>query len=210
MSITLRKIMRRIPTTRIPTVTRISLNRMLIPYLKRLPAGNILDIGSSSAPYRRYIPRSTYVTMDINAASGADIIADIHDEDWRQPYLEHFDAVIITEVLEHLHDPKCAIGAIHDVLKPGGECILTTRFMYPYHANPKDYYRYTHDSLALLFEGFSDVDISHHGNAVQLWWLIMSAGHVRGAIFNLLNPLFARIDFNKTDWPFGYLVRAVK
>ena len=95
------------------------------------------------------------------------------------------------------------------MLKPGGVCIITTRFIHPYHPTPEDYYRFTWDSLNDIFSGFSQVRIVHHGNTIQSVWAILCTGRKR-AFLNVLNPLIARIRSKKTVNPCGFLVFAVK
>ncbi len=57
------------------------------------------------------------------------------------------DAVLLLEVLEHLPDPRAALGEIARVLKPGGTLLLTMPFPYPVHDAPHDYQRYTPHGL---------------------------------------------------------------
>jgi hypothetical protein len=45
------------------------------------------------------------------------------------------------------------------VLHPGGRLILTTRFVFPIHDAPQDYYRFTRYGLAHLCRSFAEVSI---------------------------------------------------
>jgi len=195
-----------IPTSRIYSVTRISLDMELKRQFARLSPGIVLDAGSRDSPYRRFIPHTKYLRLDIDKRSEPDICCDLHNIDWEADY---FDTVIMTEVLEHLYDPQKAIDNIHRILKPNGVCILSTRFMFPYHPDPKDYYRFTQDSLSYLFRNFRRTEIHHHGNRVQVMWQTINIGKVN-AFLNVLNPLFARIMSKKTNFPSGFIVYAEK
>jgi len=195
-----------IPTSRIRSVTEISRDMELKRQFARLRPGIVLDAGSRDSPYKRFIPHTKYLRLDIDKSSEPDICCDLHDIDWEADY---FDTVIITEVLEHLYDPQKAIDNIHRVLKPNGVCILSTRFMFPYHPDPKDYYRFTQDSLSYLFRNFRRAEIHHHGNRVQVMWQTINIGKVN-AFLNVLNPLFARIMSKNTNFPSGFIVYAEK
>lgn len=122
-----------------------------------------LDIGSGHGPYRKYFPNR--VSVDIEPGPGVDVVADAHD-------LSHFsdglfDVVLATEVLEHLHTPQRAIDEMHRVLTPGGSVILTTRFIFPLHNIPGDYWRFTRYGLAHLFRNFKHVEIIEEGNTLE-------------------------------------------
>ena len=62
-------------------------------------------------------------------------------------------------------------------LAKGGICILSTRFIYRYHPDPYDYFRFTRDSLNILFDEFDTVEIYEHGNKIQALWLIYTGMH---------------------------------
>ena len=199
-------VFRLIPTSRIKTVTRLSLDRALRKAFASLKPGVVLDVGSSLSPYKKFIPATEYLRLDVNENTKPDLCCDLHDIQWKSDY---FDTVIATEVLEHLCDPQRAVDEIRRVLKPGGVCILSTRFMYPYHPDPGDFYRFTRDSLSHLFRNFRRVEIVHHGNRIQVLWQMINMGDTR-VILNIFNPLIARIHFKKTKFPSGFVVYAVK
>lgn len=191
-----------------PSVTRITLERELAKQfakLKHRGGGTVLDVGAKYAPYVEDIAASTYVTLDIDAACNPDICCNLHDVQWESAF---FDTVIATEVLEHLYDPQQAIREMHRLLKPGGVCLLSTRFIYEYHADPNDYFRFTQDGLAHLFRDFSRVDIYPHGNRWQALWQLFSGSKRTLGLLSWLNPLVARIRQKHTRCPLGFVVWA--
>jgi SAM-dependent methyltransferase len=63
-----------------------------------------------------------------------------------------FDLVLMTEVLEHLEHPERVLTEAVRVLKPGGRLIATMPFLFPIHADPYDFQRWTPQKLTLAFE----------------------------------------------------------
>lgn len=53
------------------------------------------------------------------------------------------DAVLSTQVIEHLPDPDAAIAESTRVLKDGGLLFISFPFQYPLHVAPHDFFRYT-------------------------------------------------------------------
>ena len=197
----------RIPTLRIASTNRIGLDRLLARQLARLEAGTVLDVGAKGSPYTQLIPSTRYMRLDIDPASDPDICCDIHQLDWEP---NSFDTVVAAEVLEHLYDPQLAIDRIHHVLKPGGVCIASTRFLYRYHPDPHDYYRFTWDSLRYLYRRFDQVEVHHHGNRLQAIWEMINAGGRSRVLLNLLNPVVARLESKQTRFPLGFVIYARK
>lgn len=111
-----------------------------------------LDIGCGNDQYGELFPNRT--TLDIEARPGVkvDIIADAHN--LSQIKDNSFGVVLCTEVLEHLHTPSQAIAEFHRILKPGGLLLLSTRFIFPIHDAPGDYYRFTKYGLRYLLREF--------------------------------------------------------
>lgn len=130
---------------------------------KHATSGETLDIGSGHGPYARYFPNRT--SIDIAPGPGVDIVADAHN---LSQFPDHsFDCVLTTEMLEHLHSPHLAVNEMHRVLKKGGKVVLTTRFIFPLHNIPGDYFRYTRYGLQHLFKNFSEVVIEEETTTIQ-------------------------------------------
>jgi len=207
-----KKIVRRYALPCMRSVSRISLEIELEKQFKRLKPGIVLDVGSGPSPYKNKIPYTRFMRLDIDKKSKPDICCDVHDIKWKSNY---FDTVIATQILEHCRSPERVIKEIHRILKRGGVCILSTCFFYEYHPFPKDYYRFTQDSLNYLFRGFRKAEIHPYGNRLQVIWQILNTGKMRILLSILLiNPVFARIlariNFRETKFPCGFVVYAKK
>ena len=197
----------RFPTLRIRSTNRISLDRALARQFARLEKGRVLDVGAKAAPYLEQVPQTDYLRLDVDETKKPDIVSDIHSLEWEAG---SFDTVIAIEVLEHLYDPQQALDRVLHVLKPGGVCIVSTRFLYRYHPDPGDYYRFTWDSLEHLFRRFSHVEVHHHGSRPQAIWEMINAGGRLRVVLNLMNPVVARLEFERTRFPLGFVVYARK
>lgn len=132
---------------------------------KHRSAGKTLDIGCGNAIYSDLFPNR--VTVDIERRPGVpvDIIGDAHNLSIFPA--NTFDVILCTEVLEHLHTPARAIAEFHRILKPRGTLLLTTRFVFPLHDTPHDYYRYTKYGLNHLLQHFDEVHITEEATTIE-------------------------------------------
>ncbi len=130
---------------------------------KHATRARTLDIGGGSGPYKKYFPNR--VCIDTTAGDGVDFAGDAHDlSRFRDG---EFSCILCTEVLEHLHAPQEAIDEMWRVLAPGGKLILTTRFIFPLHNIPGDYFRFTRYGLAHLLRDWGRVEIREETTTVE-------------------------------------------
>lgn len=108
-----------------------------------------------------------YDVLNIEAAPGVTIVGDI--QGCPQIPDNTYDVIVCTQVLEHVPNPFLAAAELSRILKPGGLLLLTVPAAYPYHAVPRDYWRFTRDSLQLLFgEHLHELRIDPWGNRVSV------------------------------------------
>jgi SAM-dependent methyltransferase len=118
----------------------------------------VLDFGSGPAPYRSlFTGYDRYVTADLPGEH-----ADLTIEAGRVPAPDGaFDAVLSTQVLEHVPDPAAYLSEAHRMLAPGGTLILSTHGIYWYHPVPEDLWRWTGPGLRRQVErcGFAVTEL---------------------------------------------------
>jgi len=196
----------------VPTITRFSLEQKLGKIFKEIKnAGVVLDVGSSFGPYKSRLCHSKWTTLDIQKGPGVQMIADVHNIPFKNM---SFDTVLATEILEHCINPQKAIEEMYRLLKKNGILVLSTRFIYFYHPRPKDYYRFTKDSLKYLLRKFREIKIYTHGNTIQNIFQSIFKSYNYSIIFcpfiYLLNLLVSRIDYKDEKCPSGFIVLAKK
>jgi SAM-dependent methyltransferase len=148
--------------------------------LAQLPSGaSLLDAGAGECPYKKYCGHLRYVSQDLAKYDGTgavglqmgswdtskiDIVSDIADIPVPDA---SFDAVLCSEVLEHVSDPVPAIDELARVLKTGGALVLTAPFCSMTHFAPYHYAtgfsRYFYESH-LQRNGFEIVEVVENGN----------------------------------------------
>lgn len=120
--------------------------------------GTVLDLGAGLQPFASLIP-GRVIALDHRLRPELDLIGDAH----ALPFGDNtLDAIVCTEVFEHLIDPPLAACELIRVLKPGGRLVLTTRFCFPLHDRPGDHWRFTPYTLARLFAPLDPVVIPQH------------------------------------------------
>jgi SAM-dependent methyltransferase len=149
--------------------------------LKSLPdACRLLDAGAGEQRYRAHCAHLEYVSQDFGGYDGngdgtglqtgtwnsndSDILSDICQIP--EPDAS-FDAILCTEVLEHLPEPITALREFRRLLKPNGILILTAPFTSLTHFAPYHFYsgfnHYFYEKW-LPELGFSIRELSPNGN----------------------------------------------
>ncbi len=131
------------------------------------PDAIVLNIGSG---IHRIAPK--VLNVDIYWYLGVDIIADAH----HMPLADgSVDGVICDCILEHVPDPQGVMKELQRILRPGGQAYLCVPFVYPFHACPNDFYRWSTEGLRLLCKGMEvEVIASRSGPTSALVALLVT------------------------------------
>jgi len=121
-----------------------------------------LDVGCSNSLYSSYF--TNRLGFDINFGNGVDVVGDAHKLPFKK---NQFDIIFCTEVFEHLSNPQITISEMKRVLKSQGKLILTTRFIFPLHDTPNDYWRFTKYGLIELFKGWEILELNEDANTFE-------------------------------------------
>ncbi|MEK7146010.1 MAG: methyltransferase domain-containing protein [Patescibacteria group bacterium] len=136
------------------SLARIFLNLALKKTKPAALHGRILDLGSKTdcASYYRFLPRaddSELICTDLYAESD-----NVKKVDLEKPFpkdLGQFNAILCFNTLEHISNTDNLLGQSSAYLTPGGRFLGSAPFLYPYHKDPDDFYRFTHSALAEFF-----------------------------------------------------------
>ena len=146
-------------------------------FAESLPAGTrVLDVGAGTCKYRPLFTHCEYRAQDFAAYQGSDhvygeldYISDINDipvED------AAFDAIVCTEVLEHVPRPDLALLEFARILKPGGQLLLTAPMRSGIHMAPYHFYggfsRYWYEHF-LPLSGFRVDQIEENGGFFRFY-----------------------------------------
>ncbi len=151
----------------------------VIKQLKYLPEGiRILDAGAGQRQFEPHCSHLEYVSQDFAQYDGDGDATGLQTGKWNNERLDivsditripvddaSFDAILCTEVLEHVPDAVSALREFKRILKPGGTLLMTAPFcslthFAPYHFSGYNRYWYTHH-LPLL--GFKIEEIVANG-----------------------------------------------
>jgi SAM-dependent methyltransferase len=182
--------------------------------LSALPSKSlILDAGAGELKNKKLCSHLEYVSQDFGEYDGGgdgkglqtgkwdtnsiDIICDITEI----PRPDHsFDAILCSEVLEHLPDPVLAIKEFSRLLKPGGKLILTAPFaslvhFAPYHfctGFSKYWYEYHLPNF-----GFQIQELTPNGD-----WFSLCYQEIKR-----LGSMGKK--YRDKIWPLGYFIRMI-
>ena len=185
--------------------------------LRHIPGGSrILDAGCGEQQFKPFCSHLSYVGQDFAQYDGKGDGKGLQTGTWDQSRLDivcditaipeldgSFDAVMCTEVLEHVPDPVAALEELCRLVKPNGQMILTAPFCSLSHYAPfhfsTGFNRYWYE-WHLNRLGYDIVDLQQNGSffeylAQEIRRTPMvaarnsskAAGYICGAAFALLS-----------------------
>lgn len=153
----------------------------VIDQLKKLPPDSkLLDAGAGTQQFRQYCNHLQYVSQDFAQYIPSNRVDGLQNPDWNYGQLDiisditnipcpdaSFDAILCSEVLEHLPYPNKALKEFGRLLKPNGILILTAPFCALTHQAPyfhstgfsSHYYKHVLSDYA-----FTDIEIQANGS----------------------------------------------
>lgn len=126
----------------------------------------VVEFGAARATSQRHLPsvrssfpRRAFTGIDMFPGLGVDQCHDLRNLGLRDGSV---GTAILLDTIEHVEDPRAALGELRRTLRRDGVLLLTSHFFFPIHRFPSDYWRFTSDGIAALL---SEFDHSHAGEA---------------------------------------------
>ncbi|MEK7467385.1 MAG: class I SAM-dependent methyltransferase [Planctomycetota bacterium] len=178
--------------------------------------GRTIDIGGGR--HQTYLG---YLRLEEDAKIEA-VDASISSIDFEKDRLPYDDASIDSElccnVLEHIYNHRHLLREMHRILKPGGALVGFVPFLYVYHPDPQDYFRYTSTALVRLLEdtGFKEATARGIGGGPFLLNFNTLAPSLPRFLRALAFPWYALLDWvflllrprARIRYPLGYIFSA--
>jgi SAM-dependent methyltransferase len=195
--------------------------------------GVIVDYGCGEKPYMPLFPGAArYVGVDFCVNGPNDVRL---RPDGGLPLDNDFaDVVVSFQVLEHVPDVSFYLSECFRVLRPGGQLLLSTHGIWPYHPGPNydDFWRWTSSGLRRVMQG-RGFRILGTTSVCSRWYSVLQnilavgvPGRIRPAWIRDLLQFFLKISVNfmglamlrvvdpnvshKYEMPVAYLFRARK
>lgn len=149
--------------------------------LKKIPTGSrILDAGAGEQQFKKFCSHLSYISQDFAQYEGSGDSKGLQTQKWDHGKLDiisditsipepdqSFDAIMCTEVFEHIPDTVAVFKEFSRLLKPGGYLLITAPFcslthFSPYHFSTGfNHYFYEHH---LPKNNFKILETSPNGN----------------------------------------------
>lgn len=92
---------------------------------------------------------------------------------------------------------------IYRILKPGGIVYINVPFIFPFHADPDDFYRFSYKGIAILCERFERIDSGfNRGPASTMHHLFV---HFMAMLFCFNNRMLYGINQDLFRWVFFWI-----
>jgi SAM-dependent methyltransferase len=189
--------------------------------------GLLLDLGCGKVPlyelYKDYVSDNICVDWVDTLLKSLHLDYEFDLNDGIALPDEKFDTLLVTDVLEHISNPRLLWSEMARVLKPMGKLILGVPFLYRVHDAPHDYYRYTEYKLRLFCEdnGFTVLYLEPYGGSPEVMLDIIAKHIGFSKILSHIHLFFSKAFINSiigkklsaktsSKFPLGYCLVAQK
>ena len=138
----------------------------------------IIDIGCGNRRLHEDIIGLDFIDYD-----AVDIVCDLEALPLKRASI---DAFVSRSVIEHLKDPKKTVENLKKCTRSAGWSLHLVPFLFPFHASPHDYQRYTKNGVRTLFDGFRVVEQTNPMGPVTL--LLICGIEFFSILLSLGNP----------------------
>lgn len=189
--------------------------RWVAAQARALPAGSrVLDVGAGFCRYKPLFSHCVYQAQDFCAHEPSKDGPMAETQGWDYGAIDYvsdaaaipvadgsFDAVLCTEVLEHVPEPIRVVKELGRIIRPGGKLMLTAPLGSGLHQEPDHYYggftpywykRYLGEA------GFEDIAVTpnggffkHYGQESQRFSALLDPRRVPAAAVPLVAPFWA-------------------
>jgi hypothetical protein len=146
-----------LPPRPLPIVDAVQADLDLLETIRSAPPGPVLIIGARAAEEDTRVDEKIrtrtgreVVSVDIHAGIGVDVVADAHTLSGAFA-AGTFAVTTSSMVLEHLEAPWLVAAQCAAVTMPGGLAVHIGPFVWPEHAQPNDFWRFSPAALSVLF-----------------------------------------------------------
>lgn len=168
------------------------IRRFLEEEAARLAAGSrVLDASAGTRPYAALFCTQHYESCDMpNGFYRCPHDFECHLDSIPRPD-GSYDAVVLTQVLEHVPDPTIVLRELARITRPGGKLLLSVPLNCPLHGEPWHFFNFTHHGLAELAKNsqWRMVECEKVGGA--FWLLGKRMGELPGKLMKSVDPFRA-------------------
>lgn len=173
--------------------------------------GSVADLGGDArSSYHRCLKGGRQITtVNLDPKAKPDVTADL--EELLPMESDSFDGVLLMNVIEHVYGYQQLLSESVRILRSKGTLVIAVPYVFPYHASPKDYFRFSKDALqrALADAGFTQVAITALGSGVVAARFLMIERLIPGPLQRILGPVLHPL-VRGLDGALASLARATK
>jgi len=207
-----------------------TLQSWVIKNLSEIPSGHrILDAGAGELIYKQHCTHLDYISQDFAEYDGVGDGVGLQNKTWDYTGVDiisdivsipepddSFDAILCSEVLEHVPHPVEAILELDRLLRVGGVLLITAPFASLVHQSPYYFYSGFADNFYRRWLKGYDVDITYNGNYYE--WLGQELNRLCGSgaintpqvLLDELATLSSKDTGSHALLCYGLMVKAIK